>query len=400
MITHSKSELSYKEAIQWTQQFPQDVDKLFEDSSALRNNIWGDAITYSPKAFVPLTKLCRNHCDYCSFRHSPDEKSLYTMTLKKVQEILLEANKMGCSEALFCLGDRPESAFQPYRDFLAEQDCSTTTDYIEKACRIALEFGLLPHTNSGVLTKNEMAQLKQVNASMGLMLENVSERLCQKGMPHYKAPDKKPRKRLKMIREAGELQIPFTTGLLLGIGETPEERIDTLFAIRELHQKYGHIQEVIVQNFRDHSQLSPSHCQELNDTEVAFYIALARLILPYEISIQSPPNLNSDCISLLLQAGINDFGGISPLTIDYVNSEHPWPDVSSLREQCHELGFRLSPRLTIYKNFLDKKGYIHPTMETFINEAQSHLSHVISFEKNPGEIQKPKSTTNLKVLQA
>ena len=232
---------------------PANDDVLAELMAAARkrrDGHWTRRITFSPKVFLPLTNLCRNFCDYCSFRRSPGQAGEWTMSPDEVIAALDRGRENGCVEALFCLGDQPEAVFRSYRQTLARWGHTSTVDYLYWAAERALERGLLPHTNAGVLSKDEMARLRPVNVSQGLMLENISARLCQKGMPHHRAPDKRPERRVAMTREAGELAIPFTSGLLLGIGETRLERIDTLLAIRDLHREYGHIQEVIVQNFR------------------------------------------------------------------------------------------------------------------------------------------------------
>jgi FO synthase len=274
------------------------------------------------------------------------------MTPAEVDGLLARAQQQGCSEALFCLGDKPESAFRAYRATLQTFGHEGTVDYLVAAGKNALERGLLPHTNAGVLDRDDMVRLKEVNVSLGLMLENVSPRLCEPGMPHRKAPDKRPERRLKMLEEAGELQIPFTTGILLGIGETRRERIESLLAIRDVHRRHGHIQEVIVQNFRAGSGTPMHAAPEPDDLEVCHSLALARLILDDDVSLQAPPNLNPEATALLLDAGLNDFGGISPVTPDFINPGHPWPHLRALAEACATAGFQLRPRLPVYDRFM------------------------------------------------
>src|SRR5689334_5402643 len=248
-------------------------------AGALRDRAWGRTLTYSPKVFLPVTNLCRDRCTYCTFRKDPDDPDAWTMTPDEIATWSARGHRLGCIEALMCLGDKPELAFPAYRETLAGLGHRTTADYVERACVIALEAGLLPHTNAGILTRDEMTRLKDVNVSLGLMLESVSPRLRGRGEVHQWAPDKEPSVRLRMLREAGELQIPFTTGLLLGIGETPAERVDTLLAIRDLHRAYGHVQEVIVQNFRSKPTIRRSDAPEPAADDIARTVAVARLLL-------------------------------------------------------------------------------------------------------------------------
>lgn len=257
-----------------------------------------------------------------------------------------------------CLGDKPELAFPQYRETLAQFGHRTTAEYVAQACEMAINHGLLPHTNAGILSFDEMKMLKPVNASLGLMLENVSPRLSEKGMPHFSAPDKDPAVRLRMLREAGELGIAFTTGILIGIGETREERVDSLIAIRQLHETYGHIQEVIVQNFRAKPDTRMAGFAEPDALEIARTIAAARLLLGGSMNIQVPPNLNPDDLQLMLRAGINDWGGISPVTQDYVNPEAAWPHIESLARTCADAGFTLRERLAIYDEYVDRPDFL------------------------------------------
>ncbi len=327
------------------------IHRLMQAAAQRRDRHWGFTLTFSPKVFLPLTNLCRNFCDYCAFRRSPNQAGAWTMTPAEVIAWLDRAQEQGCVEALFCLGDTPETTFRSYGEQLAQWGHASTVDYLVWASEEALARGLLPHTNAGVLSAADLAQLKRVNASLGLMLENVSPRLCQKGMPHHRAPDKRPERRLAVLDDAGTLDIAFTTGLLIGIGETVAEQIDTLLAIRDLHRRYGHIQEVIVQNFRAHSGTTMANAPEPGDDEIAHAVALARLILDDDISVQAPPNLNPDAAALLIGAGINDFGGISPVTPDYINPSHPWPHLDNLARISAQFGRRLRARLPVYDRF-------------------------------------------------
>ncbi|MEM7135065.1 MAG: 7,8-didemethyl-8-hydroxy-5-deazariboflavin synthase CofG [Myxococcota bacterium] len=340
---------------------------------ARRDRAWGRVLTYSPKVFLPITNLCRNRCDYCSFRRSPGDPGEWTMSPDEVRSWLARAKAQGCIEALFCLGDTPETGFREYRALLRSWGHDSTVDYLHWAAEEAIAQGLLPHTNAGILTRDEMARLRAVNVSLGLMLETVSTRLCQKGMPHHRAPDKRPAKRVAMTREAGELKIPFTSGLLIGIGETQDERIDTLLAIRSLHREYGHIQEVIVQNFRAHPATPMGGHAEPTEEELARTVALARLVLDDEVSVQAPPNLSPASARTLIDAGINDFGGISPVSPDYINPKHPWPLVERLSIECTQAGFSLEPRLPVYPSHLEAGDFVDPSLRPSVDALQSSL---------------------------
>ncbi len=365
------------------------TEELMLAAAALRSRHFGNTLTFSPKVFLPLTNLCRNRCDYCSFRKSPGDPGEWTMTHDDVSSWVMRAREQGCVEALFCLGDKPEGAFSAYRRTLDTLGHQTTVEYLEWAARVALSHGLLPHTNAGVLTKPEMSRLKAVNVSLGLMLENISARLCERGMPHFRAPDKRPESRMRMIKEAGELAIPFTTGILIGIGETRRERVESLLVIRDAHLQHGHIQEVIVQNFTPRPDIVMHDVNEQQDAEMAHAIAIARLVLPVDVSLQAPPNLNSERTALLLRAGINDFGGISPVTPDYINPRHPWPQLVSLADACRAQGFDLRPRMPIYERYLDRPGMLDESLRLPVLRAQSRLRAV----SNLGELAPPRASS-------
>lgn len=335
---------------------------LLEAAATVRDRRWGTVVTYSPKVFLPVTNLCRDRCTYCTFRKDPDDPEAWTMRPEEIRAWSMRGRLQGCREALVCLGDKPELAFAGYRDLLASLGHATTVDYVHRACTIALDCGLLPHTNAGVLARDEMERLREVNVSLGLMLESVSPRLRGRGQVHQWAPDKDPALRLRMLREAGELSIPFTTGLLLGIGETLAERVDTLIAIRDLHRAYGHVQEVIVQSFRAKPTIPAADAPEPTALDLARTIAVARLVLPPDVSVQAPPNLSPRDHALLLAAGLNDWGGISPVTPDYVNPEAPWPHVTALAATCEAAGYRLQPRLPIYADFVHRPGFLAPAL--------------------------------------
>src|SRR3990172_5464762 len=312
----------------------EELAALLSSAAELRDRHKGKTVTFSPKLFIPLTNLCRDFCGYCTFRRAPDEAGARTMTLDEVRRVVLQGQDLGCTEVLFSLGDRPEAIYPEMRDFLSRMGLSRTLDYLYQACKMVLEeSALLPHSNPGLMGRRDLARLKEVNVSLGLMLENVSERLLLPSGAHFTAPDKKPSLRLKTIEEAGKLRIPFTTGILIGIGESWGERIASLFAIRELHQRYGHIQEVIIQNFRQKPDIPMHDHPEPSLEEMLKTIALARLILGGEVNLQAPPNLAPETYPLYLQAGINDWGGVSPLTRDYINPEAPWPALAILSQK-------------------------------------------------------------------
>ena len=339
---------------------------LLAVAGALRDRGKGRVVTYSRKVFLPITNLCRDRCTYCTFRKDPGEPGAWTMTRDEIVDWVTAARRQGCKEALMCLGDRPETAFPEYRATLRDLGHDSTIGYVREACEIALELGILPHTNAGLLTAEEMRLLRPVNASLGLMLENVSPRLRAAGMPHQYAPDKEPARRVAMMAEAGRQQIPFTTGILLGIGETPEERVDSLFAIADLHAAYGHIQEVIIQNFRGKIGTPMADAPEPTAGDVARTVAIARLLLGPDINIQAPPNLSPDAHRLLLRAGINDWGGISPVSRDYVNPEAAWPMIPALARTCAEEGFTLRERLAIYPEYIGPR-FLDPALAGLVD---------------------------------
>jgi FO synthase len=353
---------------------PGDSAPLMQAAARRRDRAWGCHITFSPKVFLPITNLCRNFCDYCSFRRSPGNPGEWTMSPDDVISHLDRGRDAGCIEALLCLGDTPESVFPSYAKQLDDWGFDSTVSYLHWAAERALERGLLPHTNAGILTADEMARLKPVNVSLGLMLETVSERLCTKGMPHHRAPDKRPERRIAMTREAGEMSIPFTSGLLVGIGETPVERIETLLAIRDLHAAHGHIQEVIVQGFRARPAIPMHDAPEPSDEDIAHAVAMARLILPNDVSVQAPPNLTPEATAALIRAGINDFGGVSPVTQDYINHLHPWPQVDELTAACASEGFELRARLPVYDDYVARPGWVAPALDDPTRAARERLT--------------------------
>ncbi|MFN8111287.1 MAG: 7,8-didemethyl-8-hydroxy-5-deazariboflavin synthase CofG [Thermoleophilia bacterium] len=335
---------------------------LWAAAAAVRDLGHPPVITYSRKVFIPLTNLCRDACSYCTFARDEGDPKVHTMTPDQVMAVAHQGARMGCKEALFCLGDRPEVRWPGYRRVLKGFGHTTTHGYLREMCeRVLTETGLLPHPNAGVLGSRELAELREVSASQGLMLETVADRLCAPGGPHANAPDKRPATRLAMIRKAGELRIPFTSGILIGIGETPAERVEALLALRDLHDRYGHIQEVIVQNFRAKEDTPMADAGEPGLIELMSCCAIARLVLGPDMNIQAPPNLSADYGPLLL-AGINDWGGISPLTPDFINPEAPWPNIDRLAQLCAEAGYALRERLTIYPEYLRDDAFLDPGM--------------------------------------
>ncbi len=337
-------------------------EPLLEAAAESKRLARGDVVTVSRNIFIPLTNLCRDRCSYCTFAKTPDSAEAHTYTLDEVAAVVRGGVATGCIEALFCLGDKPEIAYRAYREWLAGQGFRSTAEYLVEGCRIAVEGGMLPHTNAGILTQAEMAALKRWNASMGLMLESTSPRLRGKGMAHQYAPDKDPAVRLRMHEEAGELQIPFTTGMLLGIGETIAERVETLLAIRALHDKHGHIQEAIIQPFHPKPGTPMRWASPVPDREVTGFVALARLVLGPEIDVQAPPNLAPGLLELLLRAGVSDWGGVSPVTVDFINPEAPWPTLRALRERTEATGQRLVERLPVYPKHLARANFFAPEL--------------------------------------
>jgi len=325
---------------------------LLSAAVAARQNFKPGIVTYSRKVFIPLTNLCRDYCGYCTFRRDPGQPGAHTMTPNQVLDVARAGEKMGCSEALFSLGDKPELVFHEMRETLRYLGYKSTLHYLEAMCELVLrETTLLPHPNPGLLSAEWIARLAKVSPSMGLMLETTNASLLAVGAAHDNAPDKVPGKRLHTIEEAGKQNVPFTTGLLIGIGETVEDRVDTLLAIRDLNRRYGHIQEVIIQNFRAKPETPMHDSPEPTQGEMMRTIAVARLLMP-EVNIQAPPNLSAPYYDDFLDAGINDWGGVSPLTPDFINPEKPWPHLEHLNSRTEAKGYRLRQRLPVYPEFV------------------------------------------------
>jgi FO synthase len=361
------------------------LEDLCVEARALRDEGHGRLVTFSPKVFIPLTKLCRDVCHYCTFAQPPRRGERAYMTIDEVLAVARAGAAAGCHEALFTLGDKPELRYRAAREELAGLGCDTTLEYLERIAGAVLEkTGLLPHLNPGVLTREDVRRLRPVSASMGLMLETTSERLAEHGGPHFGSPDKAPALRVATIEAAGEERVPFTTGILIGIGETRAERLDALHAIRALADRYGHVQEVIVQNFRAKPGTRMASTPEPPLGELLWTIAVARLVLGAAAHIQAPPNLSYDDFPRLLDAGIDDWGGVSPVTIDHVNPEAPWPELERLRVATESRGLELAPRLPVYPEW-SSEGWLDVRVAPAVLRASDSLGLAREDRWSPGE---------------
>ena len=350
------------EVIQVFNESQKKPQEIFQTSQALRSKIHGKTVTFSKKAFFNLINLCKDTCTYCTYKAEPNEKTATMMSKQNVIDLLRLAKKYHCVEALFVTGERPEEKYDAARSWLKENGFSSTAEYLVHCSELALSEGLFPHTNAGNLTKDEMRELKKTNVSMGLMLENASDRLTEKGMPHHLASSKVPKERLQVLQNSGELGIPMTTGLLVGIGETSIEIIDSLFAIKQLHDKYGNIQEIILQNFQPKPDTAMRNHPSAEEIYFKVVVALTRIIMP-QMNVQIPPNLSPESYQSFLSVGINDWGGISPLTPDFVNPEFAWPSIDEVDKNCKNAGFDLKCRFPVYPEFIsslsaDLKGRV------------------------------------------
>jgi len=332
-----------------------DTRALATVAAKLRDHGFGGLVTYSRKVFIPLTHLCRDVCHYCTFAQTPKRIDAAYMSIEKVLEIARQGKALGCKEALFTLGEKPELRYKAAREALDQMGYSTTLEYLHAAAKAVFdETGLLPHANPGTMTDSEIALLRQVSPSMGIMLETASKRLSEKGMPHYGSPDKDPEVRLDTLRRAGAARVPFTSGILIGIGETRQERIESLLALRAVHAEHGHIQEIIVQNFRAKAGTKMARAPEPDLDELLWTIAVTRILFGPDMSIQAPPNLSPGVLPQIIAAGINDWGGVSPLTPDFVNPEAPWPHLEELARETARAGKLLHERLTIYPKYAQR----------------------------------------------
>ncbi len=342
--------ISHQDIIEIYQQSLKDPTELFLTAQNIRKKFKNQTVTFSKKTFFNIINLCKDTCSYCTYKAEPGEEKLSLMSKQQIKELLQLAKKYKCVEALFVTGEQPEKKYSEAREWLKENGFNSTSEYLIHASELALELGLFPHTNAGNLNFNEMKELRKTNVSMGIMLENISERLTEKGMPHYLAASKRPKTRLEVLENAGKLKIPMTTGILVGIGETIDEIIDSIFAIKQLHQKYGNIQEIILQNFQPKSDTKMKNTPSTNENYFKKVVALSRIIMP-EMNIQIPPNLSPKSYQSFLSVGINDWGGISPLTPDFVNPEFTWPEINKVDDNSKKAGFELKCRFPIYPEF-------------------------------------------------
>jgi len=342
--------VSCQDVIEIYQKAVENPNDLFSASQSLRKKFKSNSVTFSKKAFFNIVNLCKDTCSYCTYKAEPGEEKLSLMSKQQISELLTLAKKYRCTEALFVTGEQPEQKYQEARDWLKENGFKTTSEYLIHASELALEAGLFPHTNAGNLNYEELKELKKTNVSMGVMLENVSERLTERGMPHHLAASKRPKARLEILENSGKLRIPMTTGILVGIGETMDEIIDSLFAIKQLNDKYGNIQEVILQNFQPKPDTKMRDEPSADEKYFKLVVALSRIIMP-QMNIQIPPNLSPKSYQSFLSVGINDWGGISPLTPDFVNPEFSWPEIDKVEENSKKAGFDLKCRFPIYPKY-------------------------------------------------
>jgi FO synthase len=353
-------------------------------------------MTYSPKVFIPLTRLCMDVCHYCTFATTPSQLSAPYLSMEEVLEIARAGKAAGCKEALLTLGDAPERRYAAARDWLAERGYARTVDYVRDCAEAILaETGLLPHVNTGLLDQADYEMLRPVAPSAGLMLESTSERLLEKGQAHHGSPDKVPALRIASLEAAGRARMPMTTGILIGIGETPRERIESLLAIRDIHAAHGHIQEVIVQNFCPKPGTKMAAAPEASEAEFLRVVAAARLILPPEVSVQVPPNLNDERLSEIVEAGIDDWGGISPVTLDHVNPEAPWPEIERLEKVCAKSGLPLAARLTVHPRFVatDEAEWLDPAIRPAVLRLADSEGLARDSEWSPGVAEAAPGTT-------
>ena len=343
-------EISYQDTIEVYKKSLEDPRELFSTAQKLREKFKKNSVTFSKKVFFNIINLCKDTCSYCTYKSEPGEQKMSLMSKQQISELLQLSKKYRCVEALFVTGEQPEQKYQEARDWLKENGFKSTAEYLIHASELALESGLFPHTNAGNLNYEEMRELKKTNVSMGIMLENVSERLTKRGMPHYLAASKRPKARLEVLENSGRLGIPMTTGILVGIGETIDEIIDSIFTLKQLHQKYGNIQEIILQNFQPKEDTLMKNEPSANEKYFKIVVGLTRIIMP-DMNIQIPPNLSPKSYQSFLSVGINDWGGISPLTPDFVNPEFSWPEISKVEENSKKAGFELKCRFPVYPEF-------------------------------------------------
>lgn len=360
----------------------EEVPFLLRSASAIRDRGKGKTLTFSRNVFVPLTQLCRNRCGYCTFKYEPGEGPLF-LTPEEVIEMARKGAELGCTELLFVTGDKPELMYPVYREALRKLGYESTAEYLIAMGEAGLKERIFPHTNLGLATKDELLAFRESNPSMGLMLENISPRLLKKGQAHHGCPDKVPKHRMKTMEIAGELRIPWTSGILVGIGETWEERVDSLFALKELNGEYGHIQEIIIQNFSPKQGIMMEKYPPPDFLDMLKIVAISRLVFGERMNIQIPPNLNPETYPMFVHAGVNDLGGVSPITIDYVNPEAPWPALEMMKNVIEETGFTLRERLPVYPEFIDGK-YINGDLLKIVRNSVDEQGYVPAEEESNG----------------
>ena len=365
-------EISKDEAYQVFLNSKSKPDQFLRIAESIRNQYKGKIISFSKKSFFNILNLCRDTCSYCTYKAEMDESKLSMMGISEIKKLAEISSKFKCTEALLVTGEHPEQKYPQVTRWLKDLGFSSTAEYLVHCSELLLEYDLFPHTNAGNLTKSEMYDLKKTNVSMGLMLENSSHRLLEKGMPHHDAPSKDPKARIKILKNAGELKIPMTTGILVGIGENDHEIIDSLFTIKTLHEKFGNIQEVILQNFEPKQDTKMKEYPSTPQQYFKRVVAMARIILP-EMNIQIPPNLSPVNYNDFLDVGINDWGGISPITMDYVNPEFSWPQINTLESKCTEQGFELKARFPVYPKFIKM---INPNLKEKIEKLSDNENYV------------------------
>ena len=342
-------EITYEEILELSKNAPKQM--IFDAASKIRDKRKGKAVSFSKKAFFNIINMCRDTCSYCTYKAEPNDAKLSLMDKKTVRELAVLAKKYNCTEALFVTGERPEQKYPEAKKWLASQGFSSTAEYLIHCSEMVLNEGVFPHTNAGNLSKDEMRELQKTNVSMGLMLENSSPRLREIGMPHHNAPSKEPSTRLNILKNSGELKIPMTTGILVGIGESMEENIQSIFDIKKIDDKYGNIQEIILQNFHPKPKTSMFEHSTPEEDYFKMVVALCRIIMP-DANIQIPPNLSPENYHEFLSVGINDWGGISPITSDYVNPEFSWPNIQNVEKKCNDSGFSFKARFPVYPEFI------------------------------------------------
>ena len=342
-------EITEEEVLELSKNAPKQI--IFDAASKIRDKRKGKLVSFSKKAFFNIINMCRDTCSYCTYKAEPNDTKLSLMDKKTVRELAVLAKKYNCTEALFVTGERPEQKYPEAKKWLASQGFSSTAEYLIHCSEMVLNEGVFPHTNAGNLSKDEMRELQKTNVSMGLMLENSSPRLREIGMPHHNAPSKEPSTRLNILKNSGELKIPMTTGILVGIGESMEENIQSIFDIKKIDDKYGNIQEIILQNFHPKPKTSMSRHSTPEEDYFKMIVALCRIIMP-NANIQIPPNLSPENYHEFLSVGINDWGGISPITSDYVNPEFSWPNIQNIEKKCNNAGFSFKSRFPVYPEFI------------------------------------------------